>query len=134
MTFSLRRGLHTIEFQTVNYVSGPLLFINRAEGVHYGEEVEVIAPDGEVRSGQVLEVDRERAVIEVFAGTRGLDIATTRIRLGGDAARLGVGLDLLGRMLNGSGDPIDDGPPVMPEAFWDINGLPINPAARAYPS
>jgi V/A-type H+-transporting ATPase subunit B len=132
--FSLRRGLHTTEFRTVHYVSGPLLFIDRASGVHYGEVVDVITPDGEVRGGQVLEVDRERAVIEVFAGTRGLDVATTRVRLGGDAARLGVGLDMLGRMLDGSGVPIDDGPPVMPEAFWDINGLPINPAARAYPS
>ncbi|MEA1904145.1 MAG: V-type ATP synthase subunit B [Actinomycetota bacterium] len=132
--FSLRRGLHTTEFKTVNYVSGPLLFIDRAKGVHYGEVVDVITPDGEVRGGQVLEVDRQRAVIEVFAGTRGLDVATTRVQLGGDAARLGVGLDLLGRMLDGSGMPIDDGPPVMPEAFWDINGLPINPAARAYPS
>lgn len=132
--FSLRRGLHATQFQTVDYVSGPLLFINRAEGVHYGEVVDVIAPDGEVRPGQVLEVNRERAVIEVFAGTRGLDLATTRIQLGGDAARLGVGVDLLGRMLDGSGVPIDGGPPVMPEAFWDINGLPLNPAARAYPS
>ena len=132
--FSLRRGLHVTELQTVEYVSGPLLFINRAKGVHYGEVVVVITPDGDVRGGQVLEIDRERAVVEVFAGTRGLDLATTRVQLGGDAARLGVGQDLLGRMLDGSGTPIDDGPPVMPEAFWDINGLPINPAARAYPS
>ncbi|MGD2061229.1 MAG: V-type ATP synthase subunit B [Acidimicrobiia bacterium] len=126
--------MHTTEFQTVDYVSGPLLFINRARGVHYGEVVDVITPDGEVRGGQVLEVDRERAVVEVFAGTRGLDLASTRVRLGGDAARLGVGVDLLGRILDGSGVPIDGGPPVMPEAFWDVNGLPINPAARAYPS
>ncbi len=132
--YTLRRGLHTAEFRTVDYVSGPLLFINRAQGVHYGEVVDVITPDGEVRGGQVLEVDRERAVVEVFAGTRGLDLATTRVRLGGDAARLGVGVDLLGRILDGSGVPIDGGPPVMPEAFWDVNGLPINPAARAYPS
>jgi V/A-type H+-transporting ATPase subunit B len=132
--YALRRGLHTTEFQTITYVSGPLLFIERAEGVHFGEVVEVVAPDGERRGGQVLEVDRGRAVVEVFAGTRGLDVATTRVRLGGDAARLGVGMDLLGRMLDGSGAPIDGGPPVMPEAFWDVNGLPINPAARAYPS
>jgi V/A-type H+-transporting ATPase subunit B len=131
---SLRRGLHTTEFGTVHYVSGPLLFIDKATGVHYGEVVDVVTPDGEVRAGQVLEVDRQHAVIEVFAGTRGLDLATTRVRLGGDAARLGVGADLLGRMLDGSGRPIDGGPPVMPDAFWDVNGLPINPAARAYPS
>jgi V/A-type H+-transporting ATPase subunit B len=114
-------------------VSGPLIFADRATGVHLNEVVEVVTPDGGIRRGQVLEVDHERAVIEVYAGTHGLDVATTRVRLGGDAARLAVGLGLLGRMLDGSGDPIDGGPPVMPEAFWDVNGLPINPAARAYP-
>jgi V/A-type H+-transporting ATPase subunit B len=132
--FALRRGLRTIEFQTVDYVSGPLLFIDAATGVHAAEVVQVVAPDGEVRGGQVLEINRTRAVVEVFAGTTGLDLPTTRVRLGGDAARLGVGLDMLGRMLDGSGVPIDGGPPVMPEAFWDVNGLPINPAVRAYPS
>ncbi len=131
---SLRRGLHASEFQTVYYVSGPLIFIDRAIGVHSEEVVDVIAPDGSVRGGQVLEVDRERAVIEVYSGTRGLDVATTRVRLGGDSARIGVGLDLLGRMLDGSGAPIDGSPPLMPEDFWDVNGLPINPAARRYPS
>ncbi len=130
----LRRGLHTTEFRTVDYVSGPLIFIDRATGVHAEEVVDVVAPDGEVRRGQVLEVDGRRAVIEVYAGTRGLDVATTVVRLGGDAARLGVGLDLLGRMMDGSGTPIDGGPPPMPEEFWDVNGLPINPAAREYPS
>ena len=131
---TLRRGLHASEFQTVYYVSGPLIFIDKAIGVHSEEVVDVIAPDGTVRGGQVLEVDRERAVIEVFSGTRGLDVATTRVRLGGDSARIGVGLDLLGRMLDGSGKPIDDSPPLMPEDFWDVHGLPINPAARRYPS
>jgi V/A-type H+-transporting ATPase subunit B len=130
----LRRGLHTVEFRTVSYVSGPLLFIERATGVHSDEVVDVVAPDGELRRGRVLEVNRDRAVVEVFAGTRGLDMATTRIRLGGDAARLGVTTALLGRMFDGSGRPVDGGPPVMPEAFWDVNGLPINPAARSYPS
>jgi V/A-type H+-transporting ATPase subunit B len=132
--YAFRRGLHTTEFQTVHYVSGPLLFIDHAAGVHAAEVVEVVTPDGDIRGGQVLEVNRDHAVVEVYAGTHGLDLATTRIRLGGDAARLGVGVDLLGRMLDGSGRPIDGGPPVMPEAFWDVNGLPINPAARAYPS
>lgn len=130
---SLGSGLYTVEFETVRFVSGPILIFERAAGVHASEVVEVLAPDGGVRRGQVLEVDRERAVVEVFAGTRGLDTASTRVRLGGDSARLGVGLDLLGRMLDGSGNPIDGGPPVMPEAFWDVNGLPINPAAREYP-
>ena len=74
----LRRGLHTAEFRTVYYVSGPLIFIDRASGVHSEEVVEVVALDGEVRRGQVLEVDRQRAVIEVYSGTRGLDLATHR--------------------------------------------------------
>ena len=130
----LRRGLHSVEFQTVYYVSGPLIFIDRAVGVHAGEVVDVVAPDGEIRRGQVLEIDRERAVIEVFSGTRGLDTATTSVRLGGDAARLAVGPGLLGRILDGAGRPIDGGPPVMAEAFWDVNGLPINPSARRNPS
>ena len=92
-----------MELRTVSYVSGPLIFADRATGVVLNEVVEVIAPDGEIRRGRILEVDHERAIIEVYAGTYGLDVATTRVRLGGDAARLGVGLDLLGRMLDGSG-------------------------------
>jgi V/A-type H+/Na+-transporting ATPase subunit B len=131
---SLRRGLHTVELGTVSYVSGPLIFVDRALGVHAGEVVDVVSPDGDIRTGQVLEIDGERAVIEVFAGTRGLDVLKTRVRLGGDSARLGVGVGLLGRILDGSGRPIDGGPEIMPEEFWDVNGLPINPAARRYPS
>jgi V/A-type H+-transporting ATPase subunit B len=130
----LRRGLHVVELQTVSYVSGPLIFIDRATGAHSGEVVEVVTPDGEVRRGQVLEVHHDRAVIEVYSGTRGLDIASTRVRLGGDAARFQVGAGLLGRMFDGNGTPADGGPPLMPEAFWDVNGLAINPAARQYPS
>lgn len=128
------RGLRVVEFENVKYVSGPLLFLEGVHGVHYDETVEVVAPDGQLRRGQVLEVDGGRAVIEVFAGTRGLDVASTRVRLGGDAARLGVGLGMLGRMFDGSGDPIDGGPPIMPEAFWEVSGLAMNPAAREHPS
>ena len=127
-------GLHTYELRTVGYVSGPLLIVQRAEAAHMGEVVEVITPDGEIRTGQILEVDRDRAVIEVFAGTRGLDLATTTVRLGGDEAQVGVGRDLLGRMLDGSGRPIDGGPTLMAEDFRSVNGLPINPAMRSYPS
>ena len=114
------RGLRTIELKTVTYVSGPLLFIDQALGVHAEEVVDVVTPDDEIRRGQVLEVDGERAVIEVYSGTRGLDLASTRVRLGGDSARIGVGTGLLGRMFNGSGSPADGGPPPMPEQFWDV--------------
>ena len=128
-----QRKLYVPEFETVNFASGPLIFLDRVSGAHYNEVVEIITPDGERRRGEILEVDHDRVVIEVFAGTRGIGLEGTSVRLVGDAARLGVGIDLLGRMLDGSGNPIDGGPPVLPEAFWDINGLPINPSVRAYP-
>ncbi len=128
------RALRVIEFQTVEYVSGPLVFLEGVHGVQYDETVEIVAPGGEVRRGQVLEVDRSRAVIEVFAGTRGLDVAATRVRLGGDAARLGVGVGMLGRMFDGSGNAADGGPPILPEAFWEVAGLAMNPAAREHPA
>jgi V/A-type H+-transporting ATPase subunit B len=128
------RELRVVEFQTVEYVSGPLVFLEGVHGVRYDETVEIVAPDGELRRGQVLEVDKGRAVIEVFAGTRGLDVAATRVRLGGDAARLGVGLGMLGRMFDGSGEATDGGPPTLPEAFWEVAGLAMNPAAREHPS
>ena len=127
------QGLLTFELRTVSNVSGPLIFVDQAIGVRSGEFVEVIDPVGDLRRGRVLEVDHDRAVIEVLAGTRGLDVATTTVRLSGRGARLGVGKGLLGRMLDGSGQPVDGGPPVMPEAFREVNGLPINPAARLYP-
>ncbi len=127
-------SLHTVELQTVSYVSGPIIFVDQALGIHSGEVVEVVSPDEGVRRGQVLEVNRERAVVEIYSGTRGLDIASTRVRLSGDTARFPVGTGLLGRILDGNGDPADQGPPVMPEAFWDVNGLAINPAVRRYPS
>ncbi len=126
--------LRLVEFQTVRYVSGPLLFLEGVHGVHYAETVEVIGPDGGLRRGQVIEIDGDRAVIEVFAGTQGLDVASTRVRLGGDAARLGVGLGMLGRMFDGSGEPVDGGPPIMPEDFWEVGGLAMNPTAREHPS
>jgi V/A-type H+-transporting ATPase subunit B len=127
-------ALFTHELRTVRSVSGPLVVIERAEAVHLGEVVEVVGPDGQLRGGQVLEVAGDRAVIEVFEGTRGLDVATTTVRLGAEVARMGVGRGLLGRMFDGSGRPIDDGPPLMAEEFRDVNGRPINPAARSYPS
>jgi V/A-type H+-transporting ATPase subunit B len=130
----LSSALFTHELRTVVQVSGPLIIIERAEAAHLGEVVEVVAPDGETRAGQVLEITGDQAVIEVFEGTRGLDLATTTVRLGKDVARIGVGRGLLGRMLDGSGRPIDGGPPLMAEQFRDVNGLPINPAVRRYPS
>ena len=129
-----RPRLFTPEYRTVSYASGPLLFVERVSGVGYGELVEVVSPAGETRRGQVLEVSGDRAVVQVFVGTRGLDLQDTKVRFRGDVIRLGVGADLLGRVLDGAGEPIDGGPQPTAEAFKDVNGMAINPAARDTPS
>ena len=121
-------------YRTLSRIAGPLLFIERTRDIAYNEIVEITGPDGEVRLAQVLEVDKRLGVIQVFAGTSGLDLQRTQVRFTGDVARLGVSLAMLGRMLDGFGRPLDDGPPLLPEAHLDMNGLPLNPARRAQPS
>jgi V/A-type H+-transporting ATPase subunit B len=125
--------LFAIDRRTVSGVAGPLLFVERAHGVGAGEIVEIRPAGEEPRRGQVLEVAGERAVVQVFQGTRGLGPSGTVVRFGGDVARIGVGKDLLGRTLDGSGRPIDGGPPPLADARPDVNGAPINPAARDHP-
>ena len=129
-----RLPLYVIDYCTLSYLSGPLLFVENVYQVGYNEIVELRGSDGLVRRGQVLEVDRSRAVVQVFVGTRGLDLEQTKARFTGDVARLGVSLEMLGRRFNGSGEPIDGGPPIVPEMHLDINGQPINPWARDHPA
>jgi V/A-type H+/Na+-transporting ATPase subunit B len=93
----------------------------------------VISPTGETRRGQVLEVEDDRMVVQVLGGTRGLDRSGTTVRTRGEVARMAVGTDLLGRILDGSGTPIDDGPPLNPADYRDVNGEPLNPYVRAHP-
>jgi len=126
--------LLTVEHRTVTHVAGPLLVAERIERVGYGDLVEVVSPAGEIRRGQVLEIDGHRVVVQVLEGTRGLDRPTTRVLARGRHAQTAVGPDLVGRVLDGSGRPIDGGPPVAPAAYRDVNGRPINPFARARPS
>lgn len=126
--------LVTKEYWTLTQIKGPLLFIERIDDVGYNEMIEIIDPDGVVRLGQVLEVDQKRCMVRVFTGTSGLDLDQTRVRLTGDVARLDVSLSLLGRVLDGAGQPIDEGPPIIPDCSLDINGLPINPTVRTHPS
>jgi len=126
--------LYTTEHRTVSYVSGPIIIAERAERVGYDELVEIVTPDGSRRRGQVLEIEGDRMIVQVLGGTRGLDIASTAVLTRARPARLGVGLDLVGRVLDGMGEPIDGGPPLMPEAERDLNGLPVNPVARAHPA
>jgi V/A-type H+-transporting ATPase subunit B len=117
----------------VTRIAGPLLFIDRIQEVAYGEMVLITGGDGEVRPAQVLAVDRQLGVVQVFAGSNGLDLVQTTARFTGDTARLGVSPAMLGRILDGVGRPIDGGPSVPADAWLDINGLPLNPAARTRP-
>ncbi len=126
--------LFTTEYRTLSQIRGPLVFVERIADVAYNEIVEIEGPDGDVRLGQVLDVDRQHCMVRIFIGTSGLDLQRTRVRFTGDVARLGVSLSMLGRALNGAGVPIDGGPPITPEQMLDINGLPINPSMRAQPS
>ncbi len=126
--------LYVIDYRTLSYISGPLLFVENVHNVGYNEVVELRGADGRVRRAQVLEVDHGRAVVQVFTGTHGLDLEETRARFTGGVARVGVSLEMLGRTFNGSGEPADGGPPVVAEMHPDINGQPINPWGRDLPA
>ncbi len=121
------------EYKTTAEVTGPLLIAEGIEGVSYDELVEVELPNGSLRRGKVLEINGDRAVVQMFEGTSGLNIPETKIRFQGDVLKLPVSMDLLGRTFSGSGKPIDGKPEIVPDEERDINGSPINPAARAYP-
>ncbi|MBI5416586.1 V-type ATP synthase subunit B, partial [Candidatus Poribacteria bacterium] len=117
----------------INYVTGPLIFVEGVKGVSYGEMVEITLPNGQARNGQVLEVSEEMACVQVFEGTQGIDVDKTFVKFKGEVAKIGVSADLLGRVLNGFGKPIDGGPDIIPEARLEIAGAPINPFSRAEP-
>ena len=121
------------EYSTIGDIAGPLVLMDKVDHATYEELVEVELPDGEIRRGQVLEVNRQQVLIQLFEGTRGVDIAKTRVRFLGRGLELNVSPDILGRIFNGLGIPIDDGPRIIPEKKLDINGNPINPYARIYP-
>jgi V/A-type H+-transporting ATPase subunit B len=121
------------EYRTISRISGPLLFVEAVRDVGYNELVRVIAPDGSERRGQILEVSDKMAVVQVFEGTSGLDVKGTAVRFTGETIKLPVSSDMLGRVLDGSGTPIDGGPKIIPEDYWDVHGAPINPCARTYP-
>ena len=122
------------EYRTIASIVGPLLFVEGVEGVKYGELVGVELPSGEKRRGQVLEVERDKALVQVFEGTTGIDIPETKIRFLAKGLELPLSMDLLGRVFSGLGEPKDGGPRILPERWADINGAPINPYARNYPN
>jgi len=123
-----------VEHRTVIRVAGPLLIAEGAVDVGFDEVVEVVGPGGVRRHGRVLELDGDRMVVQVLEGTRGLDVQETAVRAHGRTARIGVGPELVGRVLDGSGRPLDGGPPPATAEERDVNGAPLNPVTRANPS
>ncbi|MGI6150899.1 MAG: V-type ATP synthase subunit B [Christensenellales bacterium] len=122
------------EYKTIEEVVGPLMLVEGVEGVKYDELVEIEQSDGGLRHGKVLEVNGDKAMVQLFEGSQGLRISDAKARFLGHGIQLAVSPDMLGRVFDGMGRPIDNGPAIIPEALKDINGLPLNPAARDYPA
>lgn len=126
--------LLTRDYQTIRFISGPLLFVEGVKGAKLGEMVSILLQDGEVRRGQVIELSEDYTVIQVLEDTAGMRLATTRVRFTEQVAQMELSLDLLGRRFNGAGIPIDGLPPVIPHRRAPILGSPINPVSREKPS
>ena len=122
------------EYRSVQEVVGPLMIVEGVEGIKYEELVEIQTQTGEKRRGRVLEIDGDRAMIQLFEGSAGINLKDTTVRFLGKPLELGVSEDMIGRIFDGLGNPIDKGPKIIPEKKVDINGSPINPVSRDYPS
>ncbi len=122
------------EYRTINSLSGPLMMVEKVADVRYDELVEIELSTGEKRRGRVLEVTSDMALVQVFEGTTGIDVKTTKATFLGKVLTLPVSRDILGRAFNGRGDPIDGGVSILPEKRLDVNGYPMNPYSRDYPS
>ncbi len=121
------------EYKTIKEIKGPLLFVEGVKGAKYQELVEVVMENGEKRLGQVIEASEEMTILQMFEETRGLKVENSKAIFLGKTLTIGVSSQMLGRIFNGSGKPIDEGPEVIPEKELDINGAPLNPYSRAYP-
>lgn len=122
------------EYRTIHEVSGPLMLVQSVENVTYDEMGEIELADGTRRRCKVLEIDEGNALVQLFESSTGINLESSKVRFLGKPMQLGVSGDMLGRMFDGVGRPIDGGPEIIPEERRDINGLPMNPAARNYPS
>lgn len=122
------------EYKTIEEVAGPLMLVRKVDGVKYDELGEIELPDGSVRRCRVLEVNGDNVLVQLFESSAGLNLAQSKVRFLGHGVELGVSSDMLGRVFSGMGEVIDGGPEIIPEKMLDINGTPINPAARNYPS
>ena len=122
------------EYRTIQEVTGPLMLVEGVENVTYNELGEIELANGQVRRCKVLEIDGDSALVQLFEASTGINLSNSKVRFLGHAMELGVSEDMLGRVFDGLGRTIDGGPEILPEKRMDINGLPMNPAARAYPS
>ncbi|MCM1149147.1 MAG: V-type ATP synthase subunit B [Butyricicoccus sp.] len=122
------------EYKTIREVASPLMIVEQVEGVTYDELCEIQLPTGAVRRGKVLEVNGDKAVVQLYENAAGINLAESKVRFLGHPLELAVSEDMLGRVFNGMGQPIDGGPDILAEEHLDINGLPMNPAAREYPA
>jgi V/A-type H+-transporting ATPase subunit B len=122
------------EYRTVKEIAGPLMLVDDVEGVTYGELADIKMDDGSTRRGRVLEVHDRKAMVQVFEGTRGLSPEDVRVKFLGKGMELGVSIDMLGRVFDGSGKPMDHGPAIIPDKYLNVNGSQINPYARDYPN
>ncbi|MBR4961634.1 MAG: V-type ATP synthase subunit B, partial [Clostridia bacterium] len=122
------------EYRTIEEVAGPLMLVRKVDGVKYDELGEIELPNGEIRRCRVLEVNGSNVLVQLFESSQGINLAYSKVRFTGHSVRLPVSRDMLGRVFSGMGEPIDGGPAIIPEAMPDINGTPINPAARNYPN
>ncbi|MCI8988973.1 MAG: V-type ATP synthase subunit B [Clostridia bacterium] len=121
------------EYKTIREVVGPLMVVDGVGGVKYNELVDIVCSNGDIRRGKVLEINRDKAVVQLFENSQGLQISSAKARFLGHSQNLACSRDMLGRVFDGMGNPRDGGAPVIPDKVLDINGEPINPAARDYP-
>ena len=122
------------EYRTIREIAGPLMVVSGVEGVTYDELGEIELPIGETRRCKVLEVDGDNAVVQLFESSAGINLRDSKVRFLGHGLQLAVSEDMLGRIFSGMGRPIDDGPEIIPDQRVDVNGVPMNPAARVYPN
>ena len=122
------------EYKTIKEIVGPLMLVDNVEGVKYDELVEIVGKNKEIRRGKVLEVEGDKALVQLFESSRGLQASSSKVRFLGHSLSLGVSEEMLGRVFDGLGHAIDGGEDIIPVKYLDINGEPINPFARDYPN
>jgi len=122
------------EYRTISEVAGPLMLVKNVEGVTFDEIGEIELQSGEVRQCKVLEINGPNALVQLFTSSAGINLEQSKVRFLGRGMELAVSMDMLGRVFDGMGRPYDGGPEIIPDMQWDVNGLPMNPAARNYPN